>query len=167
MRHVALLVLLCVVSASVCAGEEKIRGLLEKTAKPEACAQITDALADVYYIKKTDEAEKAVAKYLGKNEKVVITGTVEAKEGDAAPFFNLKLVEPYVPKMPPAPPPPPAPEAKTDTKTGDAKPADTKAATPAAPAPATKAEAKTGESKPATEKPKDEKPATPPEKAAK
>src|SRR5690349_87069 len=80
------------------AAEEKIRGILEKTARPNACAQITDALNDVYYITKSDEAEKAVANFVGKNVKVVITGTVEAKEGDPANYFNLKSVEPYAPK---------------------------------------------------------------------
>ncbi|MGD0090736.1 MAG: Ig domain-containing protein [Planctomycetota bacterium] len=91
---------------SAWAGEEKIRGLLEKTTHPGACAQITDALADVYYIVKSDEAEKAVAKYAGKTEKVVVAGTVETKEGDPAYFLNLKSVEPYAPKLPPPPPPP-------------------------------------------------------------
>ena len=56
---------------------EKIRGVLEKTVKPGACAQITDALSEIYYVVKSDEAEKAIEKYVGKNEKVEISGTVE------------------------------------------------------------------------------------------
>src|SRR4051812_42891912 len=82
---------------------EKIRGVLEKTTKPGAVAQITDALAEIYYVAKSDEAEKAVAKFLGKPEKVVVTGKVESKEGDPAYFINVKSVEPYVVKGPPAP----------------------------------------------------------------
>ena len=105
MRRTVAIVLLgfCV---SAWAGEEKIRGLLEKTTVSGACAQITDALADVYYVVKSDEAEKAVAQYLGKDQKVVVSGTVETKEGNPAYFFNLKSVEPYAPKLPPPPPPP-------------------------------------------------------------
>jgi hypothetical protein len=79
--------------------------------KAGACAQITDALAEIYYINKTDEAEKAIANFVGKNERVVISGTVETKEGDTAYFFNLKSAEPYTPKLPPAPAPAAAPAA--------------------------------------------------------
>jgi hypothetical protein len=82
--------------------EEKIRGILEKTVKPNACAQITDALNDVYYISKTDEAEKAVANFVGKNIKVVVIGSVDAKEGNPTNYLSLKSVEPYAPKTPPA-----------------------------------------------------------------
>jgi hypothetical protein len=123
---------LIVVSLTVRASEEKIRGVLEKTTKPGACAQIADALADVYYVAKTEEAEKAVAKYVGKNERVVVSGTVEQKEGDPAFFLNLKAVEPYAAKLPPAPPPPePKAEPKTEAKTPEAKtePAKTEAKT--------------------------------------
>jgi hypothetical protein len=135
MRMGLILALVCVAFSSR-AAEEKIRGVLEKTAKPGACAQITDALSDVYYINKTDEAEKAVASFVGKTQKVVITGTVETKEGDASLFFNLKSAEAYTPKMPPAPPAPataapaaapaPAPETKADAPkpAPEAKPAE-------------------------------------------
>jgi len=80
------------------AAEEKIRGLLEKTIRPGACAQITDVLNDVYYVVKTDEAENAVAPFIGKGQKVVITGTVENREGDPGLYFDLKSAEAYVPK---------------------------------------------------------------------
>jgi hypothetical protein len=105
MRTVMILGLLLLGGFSVNAAEEKIRGVLEKTAKAGACAQITDALSDVYYVTKTDQAEKAVADYVGKNVKVVVTGTAENREGDPANYLVLKAVEPYTPKMPPAPPP--------------------------------------------------------------
>ncbi len=101
------------------AAEEKIRGVLEKTTKAGACAQITDALAEIYYISKTDESEKAIAEYVGKNVKVVISGTVEAKEGDPSYFFALKTVEKYAPKLPPAP------EKKAEAKPPENKPAPT------------------------------------------
>ncbi|HYG77174.1 MAG TPA: hypothetical protein VEK08_19375 [Planctomycetota bacterium] len=84
------------------AADETIRGVLEKTARPGACAQITDALGDVYFVVKTDESEKAVAPFVGKNQKVVITGTVEMREGDPAFYFNLKTAEAFVPKVAPA-----------------------------------------------------------------
>jgi len=118
MRFLSVIAALMALSVTVKAGEESIRGVLEKTVKPGACAQITDALADVYYVSKTDEAEKAVAKYVGKNEKVVVTGTVETKEGDPAYFLNLKSAEPYAAKLPPAPAPVavPAAEPKAEAK---------------------------------------------------
>jgi len=128
MRFCLILALACA-AVTVHSAEEKIRGVLEKTAKPGACAQITDALSDIYYINKTDEAEKAVANFVGKTQKVVITGTVESKEGDSSLFFNLKSAEAYTPKMPPAPPAAAAPDAvpqpKAEAKAGpEAKPAD-------------------------------------------
>jgi hypothetical protein len=119
MRFFAVAAALMALCLTVKASEEKIRGVLEKTAKPGACAQITDALADVYYVSKTEEAEKAVAKYVGKNERVVLSGTVEQKEGDPAFFLNLKAVEPYAAKMPPAPEP--KAEPKAEAKTPEAK----------------------------------------------
>ena len=125
MRVLTILAAMLSISVSLRAGEEKIRGLLEKTNKAGACAQITDALAEVYYINKTDENEKAVAKYLGKNEKVVLTGTVESKEGDPSYFFALKSVEQYAPKMPPAPPAPATPPAAVTPPPVDPK-AETK-----------------------------------------
>jgi len=103
---------------------EKIRGLLEKTVKPGACAQITDALSEIYYVTKTDEATKLVEKYLGKDEKVVITGIVESKEGDPSYFFNLKSVEPYTPKLPPAPSASAPAENKDKAETKTDKPAE-------------------------------------------
>ena len=80
------------------ATEESIRGVLEKTTKAGASAQITDVLGEVYYIVKTDEADKAVADFVGKNIRVVIIGTAEQREGDAAWFFNLKSVKKHEPK---------------------------------------------------------------------
>lgn len=138
MRHALILAWFIGAAAGARAAEEKIRGVLEKTAKPGACAQITDALSDVYYITKTDEAEKAVAGFVGKTQKVVISGTVETKEGDAALFFSLKTAEAYTPKMPPAPPAPAAPVSPTTPpaagekkETGEAKATpDAKPATP-------------------------------------
>jgi hypothetical protein len=129
-------------AATVRGGEEKIRGLLEKTVKPGACAQITDALAETYYINKTDEAEKLVASFVGKNEKVVITGVVEQKEGDPSYYFVLKSVEPYAPKLPPAPASAASPAP--DPKAAAPAPApDSKAPAPApAPAPEGKDEKK-------------------------
>jgi hypothetical protein len=132
MRKLGMLALLAVLSGGVFGAEEKIRGVLEKTVKPGACAQISDALAEIYYINKTDEAEKLVAPFVGKNEKVVVTGTVEQKEGDPAYYFTLKSVEAYAPKLPPAPAAAPAtPATPADTKK-DEKPV----APPPAPAPA-------------------------------
>jgi len=107
--------------------EEKIRGLLEKTAKPDACAQITDALNEMYYVAKTDATEKMVANFVGKNQKVVVTGTIETKPNESVPFINVKGVEAYAPKMPPAPPPPAAPVVeKKDEKKDDKTAAETK-----------------------------------------
>jgi hypothetical protein len=113
MRTCLVALLLCA-SIKIGAAEEKIRGVLEKTTKGGACAQITDALNDVYYVSKSDESEKAVADFVGKNIRVLITGTVEQKEGDTAFFFNLKSVQKYEPKMP---------EAKAEEKKPDAAPA--------------------------------------------
>ena len=120
MRHCVLIaLLLCSVRGFT--AEEKIRGVLEKTAKPGACAQITDALNDIYYITKTDESEKQVAAYAGKNIRVVIAGTVETREGDPSYFFNLKTLEEYKPKMPPAPPAPPPAASSTEEKKEEPK----------------------------------------------
>jgi hypothetical protein len=118
MRQFLIVLTLVGISTGVLAAEEKIRGVLEKTVRAGACAQITDALAETYYITKSDEAEKMIAEYVGKNVKVVITGTVESKEGDPAFYFTLKSVEPYTPKMPTADPKatPPAPDAKKEDK---------------------------------------------------
>ena len=136
----ALFVVLAGVNGGAFGAEEKIRGTLEKTVKSGACAQITDALAELYYVNKTDEAEKLVAPFVGKNEKVVITGTVEQKEGDPAYYFTLKSVEAYAPKLPPAPAPAPTAPANPATPAPSPAPADVKkdekpAPPPPAPAP--------------------------------
>jgi len=94
--------------------EEKGGGLLEKTAKPDACAQIVDALNELYYLEKADATEKMIAGFIGKNQKVVVTGTIAAKPNESIPFISVKSVEAYTPKMPPAPPPPVAPEKKEE-----------------------------------------------------
>lgn len=78
--------------------EERIRGVLEKTAKPNACAQITDALNDVYYVVKTVESEKACAPLIGR--RVVLTGTVEERGEAQVYFLTLKRAELYQPKQP-------------------------------------------------------------------
>jgi CO dehydrogenase/acetyl-CoA synthase gamma subunit (corrinoid Fe-S protein) len=120
---------LAALALRVGAGEEKIRGVLEKTSRPGACAQITDALSETYYVNKTDQAEKLVAEYVGKNIKVVISGIVEQKENDPAYYFALKSVEKYTPKLPLPPPPPAEPKAadsKTEEKPADQKPTDKK-----------------------------------------
>ena len=111
MRHAIVFFVLFAAMFGARSAEEKIRGILEKTSKGGACAQITDALSEIYYINKTDDAEKAIEKFVGKNERVLISGTVESKEGDPSYFFALKSVEPYTPKLPPAPPAVAAPAA--------------------------------------------------------
>jgi hypothetical protein len=93
-------IVLLLASISAHAAEERIIGVLEKTVKSGASAQITDALNEIYYINKSDDADKLVAEFAGKNIKVVITGTVESREGDPAYFLNLKTLETYKPKMP-------------------------------------------------------------------
>jgi FKBP-type peptidyl-prolyl cis-trans isomerase len=103
MRKAGLLLVILLSPMLVRAAEDKIRGVLEKTNKPGACAQITDAVSDTYYVVKSDEAEKLVADFVGKNIRVTITGTVEEKKDDPAFYFNLKAVEKYELKLPPAP----------------------------------------------------------------
>lgn len=131
MRWMAAMAVL-VAAMAVRGGEEKIRGTLEKTTKPGACAQITDALGDVYYVNKTDEAEKAVAAFVGKNQKVVIAGTVETKEGDTALYFSLKTAAAYEAKLPPAPPPPPPPAPPVAEKKDEPKKEEVKKEEPKA-----------------------------------
>lgn len=80
------------------AAEETIRGVLEKTVKPGACAQIKDALNEWYYVIKTEESEKLIAPFVGKNKRVVIVGITEQREGDPAYYFSLKSAEEFVPK---------------------------------------------------------------------
>lgn len=126
MRYFAIAMCALVVSLAAQAGEEKIRGVLEKTVKLDACAQMTDALNEMYYVAKTDAAEKMVAEYVGKNQKVVLIGTIESKPNESVPFINLKSVELYTPKLPPAPLPPAPPvtekkEEKKDEKKPDEK----------------------------------------------
>ena len=91
------------------AADEHIRGVLEKTVKPGACAQITDALNEIYYVIKTEEAEKACVELMGK--RVVLTGGVEQRQGDPAYFLNLHKAERYQPKLPEAPQPGESPSA--------------------------------------------------------
>jgi hypothetical protein len=74
--------------------DERIRGVLEKTVRPGACAQIRDALQETYYILKNEETEKKIAPYVGRNATVVITGTAETREGDPSQYFALKTVAP-------------------------------------------------------------------------
>ena len=105
MRRAGLLLVVLLSPMLVRAAEDKIRGVLEKTTKAGACAQITDAVSDTYYIVKSDEAEKLIADFVGKNVRVVITGAVEEKKDDPAFYFNLKAIEKYEPKLPPPPPP--------------------------------------------------------------
>ena len=138
MRNLMIATLVLGVSASLIAGEEKIRGVLEKTTKPGACAQITDALSEIYYVTKSDEAEKMIATFVGKNEKVVITGTVEQKEGDPAYYFTLKSVEAYATKLPPVPAAPGAPSPSPAPAPAPAVAAPPVAPAPPAPAPENK-----------------------------
>lgn len=81
--------------------DEHIRGVLEKTARTDACAQITDALNEVYFVAKGDAAEKMCASLMGK--RVVLTGTVEQHPGDPAYYLVLKKAEAYQAKLPAAP----------------------------------------------------------------
>ena len=110
--------------------EEQIIGVLEKTAKPGACAQIEDALKETYYIVKTDEAAKACEALFGK--KVEVSGVVEERTGDPAYYFRLKRTQLYRPgkakggsevkPIPiidgPLPPAPDQPGKKPDTSDG-------------------------------------------------
>ncbi len=79
---------------SLQAADEHIWGVLEKTVKPGACAQIQDTLGDTYYILRSDEAERVIAPYLGKSIRVQIVGNSEIKDGDTARYFVLKSVTP-------------------------------------------------------------------------
>ncbi|MBI3830834.1 MAG: hypothetical protein HY291_15040 [Planctomycetes bacterium] len=90
--------------------DEHIRGVLEKTARTDACAQITDALNEIYYVAKGDAAEKMCADLLGK--RVVLTGTVEQHAGDTAYYLVLKKAEAYQAKLPAAPK---TPDGKAET----------------------------------------------------
>jgi hypothetical protein len=89
MFRYALPALLLLSVTGYCA-EETIRGVLEKTVKAGACAQIRDSLGEIYYIVKNDDADKLVAPFAGKNIKVILIGTVEQREGDPEYLFNLK-----------------------------------------------------------------------------
>ena len=113
MRWCAIVIFMVAAAVSAVAGEEKFRGILEKTDKPEASAQITDALNEIYYVSKSDATEKMIADYIGKNQRVVVTGTIETKPNTQLQYISAKLVEAYAPKLPPAPPPPPPPPAVT------------------------------------------------------
>jgi hypothetical protein len=75
--------------------------VLEKTVKAGACAQVTDALNEIYYVVKTAESEKQCNELMGK--RVVLTGTVEQRAGDPAYYLNVKASELYQPKLPAKP----------------------------------------------------------------
>jgi len=89
-------------TAHASAVEERIRGVLEKTAKPNAIAQITDALKETYYIAKSENAEKLCKDLMGK--RVVVTGTVEQRPGDHDFILIVTKAEEYTPQLPTAPP---------------------------------------------------------------
>ncbi len=97
-------------ASNLFAADETIRGVLEKTVKPGACAQIKDALNEWYFVIKTEESEKLIAPFVGKNKRVIIVGTMEQREGDPAYYFSLKSAEEFVP--PPPKKDPAAPAAK-------------------------------------------------------
>ncbi|MCW8129049.1 MAG: hypothetical protein KIS92_01575 [Planctomycetota bacterium] len=100
-RLLALVMLAAILAGTAHGVEERIRGVLEKTARPDACAQIKDALNETYYISKSEPAEKMIAELMGK--RVLITGIVEQHPGDPAYYFVLKKAEPYAAKLPAAP----------------------------------------------------------------
>ena len=92
MKFWSLYVLLLFNAASSQATEEHLRGVLEKTVKPGACAQITDALRETYFINNTPDAQKITQDMLGK--RVMLTGIVEQHAGDPDYFFKLNKAEP-------------------------------------------------------------------------
>jgi len=114
----AALLLACLAARAECV-EERIRGVLEKTAKPNACAQITDALNDIYYVVKTVESEKACAPLIGR--RVVLTGTVEERGEARVYYLTLRRADAYQPGKHDRPPgttssvplPPPVKPEKT------------------------------------------------------
>lgn len=89
---------LLLMAGAALGAEETMRGVLEKTVKPGACAQIKDALGEWYFVIKTEESEKLIAPFVGKNKRVVISGTAEQREGDPDFYFSLKSVEEFVVK---------------------------------------------------------------------
>ena len=95
----ASLLLLWMLAFSACGAEERIRGILEKTARPDACAQIIDALDDIYYIAKSDAAEKMIAAFVGRNIVVVVTGNAAGKPAAQGLMLELKSVAKYVPAV--------------------------------------------------------------------
>jgi hypothetical protein len=84
---------LCTTHCVAQSAEETIYGILEKTTRAGASAQITDTLNETYYITKSDVTDKLIADFVGKNIRVVITGVAERKEGDTSWYFNLKTVQ--------------------------------------------------------------------------
>jgi len=122
MRGLFLILALLVPSAPGAFGvEEHVQGVLEKTVREGACAQLTDVLNDVYYVLKTPEAERALADLIGK--KVVITGVVEQRGNDPAYYLSFRSATLYQPKSATKPPdtgsgplPPPTPSAAPDEK---------------------------------------------------
>lgn len=79
--------------------EETLYGILEKTAHENACAQIADALGDVYYIMRTPEAVESCKAWYGKT--VVLIGIVERQVNSTILLFRLKTVQAWTPKPPP------------------------------------------------------------------
>lgn len=85
----------CVSCAHSQAAEPKVehlRGVLEKTMRADASAQITDSLGDTYYVAKTEATEKRIVNFVGKPKKVVVTGLVEARANGSL-YFQLKTIE--------------------------------------------------------------------------
>ena len=99
----------CQAGAVTHAVEEHLRGTLEHTAKVGACAQMTDALKETYYVLNTPEAQKACADLFGK--KALLTGVVEQRVGDQDYYIKLIKLEPWEPTAPGGTLPRPAPVA--------------------------------------------------------
>ncbi len=93
-KTIALLFMVNVVGVSLYgAVEERIIGVLEKTAKSGACAQITDVLKETYYVAKSSQAERLCKPLIGK--KVVVAGVVEERNGDPSYYFKLRNARAY------------------------------------------------------------------------
>lgn len=89
--------------------EERIRGTLEKTARPGACAQITDALKETYFLSHSAEAQKACADLFGR--KVLVTGVVDVRPGTEDYYFTVAKIVPLDGSPVPVSRPPAAPPA--------------------------------------------------------
>jgi FKBP-type peptidyl-prolyl cis-trans isomerase FklB len=90
--------------AAASATDVTVVGTLEKTDRPGACAQLTDAASDVYYITQTGAAAALLAPFIDNKIKAALTGEVKTQEG-APPlrFLEVKKAEKYESKMPPPP----------------------------------------------------------------